>query len=71
VFIYLIVRGASMGERSAQQANASEEAFQAYVRDAAGSSSPSDQLASLADLHSSGKLSDDEYAQAKARVLNT
>ncbi|MDH3705017.1 MAG: SHOCT domain-containing protein [Acidimicrobiia bacterium] len=71
VFLYLIVRGGSMGERSAEQARQSEDAFKAYVQDAAGSSSPSDQLANLADLHASGKLSDDEYAQAKAKVLDS
>jgi phage shock protein PspC (stress-responsive transcriptional regulator) len=30
----------------------------------------SDELARLADLHQRGALSDDEYARAKARVLN-
>ena len=28
-----------------------------------------DELAKLADLHPSGKLTDDEYAQAKGRVI--
>ena len=32
--------------------------------------STTDDLSRLADLHRSGALSDDEYAQAKARVLN-
>ena len=71
VFLYLIVRGGSMGERSAEQARQSEQAFRSYVQDAAGSASPSDQLASLADLHANGKISDDEYATAKARVLDS
>jgi phage shock protein PspC (stress-responsive transcriptional regulator) len=30
----------------------------------------SDELARLADLHGTGKLSDEEFARAKARVLN-
>jgi phage shock protein C len=30
----------------------------------------SDELAKLADLHGAGKLSDDEFARAKARVLS-
>ena len=32
--------------------------------------STTDDLSRLADLHRSGALSDDEYAQAKSRVLN-
>jgi phage shock protein C len=32
--------------------------------------STTDDLSRLADLHRNGDLSDDEYAQAKARVLN-
>ena len=68
VFLYLIVRGQSMGERSARQAQASEEAFRAYVQDAAASGS-ADELAKLAELHANGTLSDDEYARAKAKVI--
>ena len=68
VFLYLIVRGKSMGERSVQQAQASEEAFRTYVQDAAASGS-ADELAKLAELHASGTLSDDEYARAKAKVI--
>lgn len=71
VFLYLIVRGDGMGQRAAEQARRSEEAFRAYVQDAAGASSPSDQLSALADLHASGKLDDAEYARAKARVLGS
>lgn len=69
VFLYLIVRGGSMGRRQAQAAQEQEAAVRDYIRSAAGSPSAADQLAALADLHSSGKLSDDEYAQAKARVI--
>ena len=68
VFIYLIVRGQSMGERSVQQAQANEQAFRSYVQDAAGGGS-ADELAKLAELHANGTLSDDEYARAKAKVL--
>ena len=68
VFLYLIVRGQSMGERSVQRAQASEDAFRSYVQDAAASGS-ADELAKLAELHASGTLSDDEYARAKAKVI--
>jgi hypothetical protein len=67
VFVYLIARGDSMGKRQARSAQASDEAMQAYIRNAAGGSST--ELATLAELHSSGKLSDDEYARAKAQAI--
>jgi hypothetical protein len=71
VVTYLIVRGNSMTGRSIAQAQKNEQAFQQYVRDTAGSSQPSvaDELGKLADLHAAGKISDSDYAQAKARVL--
>lgn len=72
VFAYLIVRGSSMAQRQVDQVQAQEAAVQDYIRTTAGGSgsSEADQLASLAELHTAGKLSDDEYAAAKSRVLN-
>ena len=69
ILAYLIVRGGGMAERSAQAAQEANEATRAYIRDAAAVSSDADQLAKLADLHSSGKLDDAEYAAAKAKVI--
>jgi type VI protein secretion system component VasK len=69
ILAYLIVRGGGMAERSAQAAQEANEATKAYIRDAAAVSSEADQLAKLADLHSSGKLDDAEYAAAKAKVI--
>jgi len=66
ILAYLIVRGGGMAERSAQAAQEANEATKAYIRDAAAVSSEADQLA---DLHSSGKLDDAEYAAAKAKVI--
>nr|BFD90333.1 SHOCT domain-containing protein [Kitasatospora sp. Xyl93] len=37
VLAYLIARGQSMGRRDVEQAQRSEDAFRAYIRDAAGS----------------------------------
>ena len=70
VFIYVIARGGKMHERDVQQANAQDEAFQSYVRDAAGQTS-ADQLAQLADLHSKGVISDQEFEREKAKILAT
>jgi hypothetical protein len=48
--------------------------MQEYIRSTAGASagtSEADQLAKLADLHSSGKIDDAEYATAKAKVIGS
>lgn len=71
VLVYLIARGGSMHERQALQVKAQDDAFRAYVRDAAGTNghSQSDELTRLAGLHDRGILDDDEFGRAKARVL--
>jgi len=70
ILLYLIVNGGDMNERAAEQARAADDATQAYIRQAAGTSaSTADELSKLADLHSAGSLSDTEYEQAKARVV--
>ena len=70
ILIYLIVRGGSMGDRAAADAQAQDEATQQYIRSVAGTESAADQLQRLSDLHSAGKLSDDEYQSAKAKVID-
>jgi Short C-terminal domain/Phospholipase_D-nuclease N-terminal len=70
ILTYLIVRGHSMHERSAQQARQQDEAFRSYVQEAAGSQpSSADQLAKLADLRQRGAITTDEFEQQKAKVL--
>lgn len=71
VFAYLIVRGGKMGERQLAAARAQEQAVAAYIRETAGGgTSTADQLATLSELHATGKLDDAEYATAKAKVIN-
>lgn len=70
VLVYLIARGGSMHQRDVAIANAADQSFKDYVRDAAGA--PVDvagQLERLAALRDSGVISDDEFAAQKARVL--
>lgn len=78
VLIYLIVRGGSMHERDIEQAKRADAAFKAYVKEAAGpeegggggaARSHVDELSRLAELKSSGALSDEEYQKAKDRLL--
>ena len=70
VFIYVIVRGHSMGERDMAHAQAQHEAFQSYVQQTVSTGGTADELAKLADLKSSGVISDAEYSAAKAKVLS-
>jgi Short C-terminal domain/Phospholipase_D-nuclease N-terminal len=71
VFVYLIARGGKMHERAAQQAAAQQQAFDQYVKQAAGTpgESSADQLHKLADLKSQGVLTDAEFEAQKAKIL--
>lgn len=72
VFMYLIVNGSSMSERDAQAARDRQAAIDSYIRETAGGGgSSAEEIAKLAELHQSGKLTDDEYARAKARALGS
>ena len=70
IFLYLIVHGSGMAQRQAQSMQQSNEAMQAYIRDAAGTGTTADELTKLSELHNSGKLDDTEFAAAKARLIN-
>jgi hypothetical protein len=69
VFVYFIARGRGMQERAIAQQKAANEQFKAYVQETAATGSPADELAKLGDLHDKGKLSDEEFAALKAKVL--
>ena len=72
VFVYLIARGDKMSQHAVEAAQAQDDAARAYIRDAAGGGGgTADELAKLADLHANGTLSDEEYAQAKAKALGS
>ncbi|MFF1271984.1 SHOCT domain-containing protein [Streptomyces marokkonensis] len=74
VFVYVIARGKNMGRREMAQARAQQEAFDAYVREAAGGaggrSSSVDELARLSEIKARGDISDDEFRRAKELVLS-
>jgi len=69
VLVYLIARGGKMHERAAQQAAQQQKAFDAYVKQAAGSSSSADELSKLADLKEKGAITDAEFESQKAKIL--
>jgi hypothetical protein len=71
ILVYLVARGGTMRARQESRARAQDEAFRAYVRDAASTetNAPSDELAKLAGLHQRGVLNDEEFQRAKTRVM--
>ncbi|GAA3220564.1 SHOCT domain-containing protein [Actinocorallia longicatena] len=72
VLVYVIVRGRSMTDRDVQQLQRRDEAFRAYVRDAAGdkpANNDAAQLATLADLRERGVLTEAEFQKAKAGII--
>jgi hypothetical protein len=69
VLVYLIAQGDKMAERSMDVARRNQEAAQAYIRDAAGSTSTADELEKLARLKDSGVISETEFATQKSKLL--
>src|SRR5271170_5967 len=70
IFVYLIARGGKMQERAAKQAAQQQEAFDAYVKETAGSGTDStQQLAKLAALKHRGFITDAEFDSQKAKIL--
>jgi len=71
VLIYLIARGGGMQRRAVDQAAQEQKAFDAYIKQTAGSSGAgsADELAKLADLKAQGVLTDAEFETQKAKLL--
>jgi len=70
ILVYLIARGGKMHERAEQAAQQQQQAFDDYVKQAAGGSNSADQLAKLADLKAQGVLTDAEFEAQKAKILS-
>jgi hypothetical protein len=68
VFVYLIVRGRGMSERSVKQVQKEEQAFRDYVQSAAGAN-PAQQIATLSELLEKGKITEAEFATLKQKAL--
>jgi putative oligomerization/nucleic acid binding protein/phospholipase D-like protein len=70
VFVYLIARGRKMAERDATDAQAQDEAFRAYVRQAANGNGTADELTKLADLRDRGAISEADFQRGKEKILS-
>ncbi|PPF42037.1 hypothetical protein C5B85_17750 [Pseudoclavibacter sp. AY1F1] len=67
--VYLIVRGAGMGQRQAQAIKAAQDAQESYIRDVA-QVSPADEIAKAKALLDSGAITQSEYETLKAKHIN-
>ncbi|MBT2407558.1 MULTISPECIES: SHOCT domain-containing protein [unclassified Streptomyces] len=71
--VYVIARGKHMGKREIKHAQEQQEAFNAYIRETAKSPGPAkanaDDLYKLSELKAKGELSEEEYQQAKQKLL--
>ena len=71
VFVYLIARGHKMAERDVAQAQEQDQAFRAYVQEAAPGNGTADDLAKLSDLRDRGVITEAEFQQGKDKILKT
>jgi hypothetical protein len=67
VLIYLIAQHDGMRERSIKQAQDQKQAFDSYVREAAGGSA--DEISKAKQLLDSGAITQDEFEKLKAKAL--
>jgi hypothetical protein len=70
LLVYVIARGPGMAERSQRENAAAQAEFDQYVRDVSGGGGAASELERAAALHTAGKLSDDEYAALKTKILS-
>jgi hypothetical protein len=68
VFVYLIARGKKMSQHAVAEAQRQDAAFRDYVQTVAPSGG-AEEIARLADLRDRGVLSEEEFQQAKAKML--
>jgi Short C-terminal domain/Phospholipase_D-nuclease N-terminal len=67
VLVYLIAQHDGMRERSVQQAQSQQHAFDQYVRDTAGGSAA--EIAQAKELLDSGAITQEEFEKIKTKAL--
>ncbi len=68
ILVYLIARGDKMQKHDIQDAQDTQQVFDAYVRQVAGTG-PADELTKLVDLRDKGLLTDAEFESQKTKIL--
>jgi hypothetical protein len=67
--VYLITRGRGMAERAARSAEVGKQQQDAYIRQVAGQTTPTDQIAQARALFDAGVISQSEYDALKSKAL--
>jgi hypothetical protein len=67
--VYLITRGSGMAERTARGAEVARQQQDAYIREAAGHTTPADQIAQARAMFDAGVISQQEYDALKTKAL--
>jgi hypothetical protein len=67
--VYLIARGGGMAQRAMHNAAVARQQQDAYVREVAGKTTPSDQIAQARALFDAGVISQSEYDALKTKAL--
>lgn len=71
VLVYLIARGKKMGEHAVRDAQRQDDQMRAYVQSVAGGgTSTAGEIERLAELKAQGAISEEEFQQAKAKLLS-
>lgn len=68
-FAYVIGRGRGMTERSQAANKAADAQAREYIREAAGTATPGDQIATAKALLDSGAINQEEFDALKAKAL--
>jgi hypothetical protein len=69
ILLYVVTRHAGMVERATAQRAAAQSEFDGYVKEAAGTGGPAQEIASAKSLLDSGAISAEEFAALKAKAL--
>jgi hypothetical protein len=67
--VYLSTRGGAMAERSMRAAAMQRQQQDAYIREVAGQTSPTDQISQARALFDAGVISQSEYDALKTKAL--
>ena len=69
LFVYLIVRGRGMAERSAKDQAQAQKEFDTYVRETAGSGGAATEIANAKKLLDEGTISQEEFDAIKRKAV--
>jgi hypothetical protein len=67
--VYLITRGTGMAERAGRAAEVARQRQDAYIREVAGKTTPTDQIAQARAMFDAGAISQSEFDALKTKAL--